>query len=182
MTDVTFKNHFLIAMPSQEDAIFSRSVIFLCEHGPDGAMGLIINRLLSIKLPSILEHLDIDITSPAIKDVSIYMGGPVSQESGFIIHTPYREDELNEDLVISASKETLADIAQGNGPEHYIVTLGYAAWEAGQLETELNHNDWLLVPYEKEIIFNTLLDQRWQKAIELLGITVDQLSSQTGRV
>ena len=110
------------------------------------------------------------------------MGGPVSQESGFIIHTPYRDDELNEDLVISASKETLTDIAQGNGPEHYIVTLGYAGWEAGQLETEINRNDWLLVPYEKEIIFTTLLEKRWQKAIELLGITIEQLSSQTGRV
>ena len=182
MPDVTFKNHFLIAMPSQEDSIFSRSVIFLCEHSADGAMGIIINRLLSIKLTSILEHLAIDITNPAIKDVPVYMGGPVSQESGFIIHTPYRDDELNEDLVISASKETLTDIAQGNGPEHYIVTLGYAGWEAGQLETEINRNDWLLVPYEKEIIFTTLLEKRWQKAIELLGITIEQLSSQTGRV
>lgn len=182
MTDITFKNHFLIAMPSQEDSIFSRSVIFLCEHGADGGMGIIINKLLPIKLTSVLEHLEVDITNDALKDTPIYMGGPVSQESGFIIHTPYREDELNEDLVISASKETLTDIAQGNGPEHYIVTLGYAGWNAGQLEAEINRNDWLLVPYEKEIIFNTPLELRWQKAIALLGINANQLSSQTGRV
>lgn len=170
-------------MPSQVDPIFSHSVIFLCEHGMDGAMGIIINKLLPIHLTSILEHLEIQVKNEEIlKDAPVYMGGPVSQESGFIIHTPYREDELNEDLVISASKETLTDIAEGNNPEHYIVTLGYTGWSANQLETEINRNDWLLVPYNKEIIFNTPTQSRWRKSIELLGIDVNQLSSQTGHV
>lgn len=180
MNNTNFKNYFLIAMPSLGDSIFERTVIFLCEHNEEGAMGIIINKPLNVTLGGILEHLDIETATDDIANTPIYMGGPVGQEHGFVIHLPYKKDEEEEDLVISASKDTLADIAQGTGPDQFIVTLGYAGWEAGQLEVEINRNDWLLVGYDKEIIFNTPLESRWKKAIELLGIDVSQLSDHVG--
>ncbi len=167
-------------MPTLADTNFSRAVIFLCEHNQDGAMGLMINKPLNVKLDSVLEHLDIDISGTELANTPIYMGGPVGQEHGFVIYTPYQDDEDEDDIVISASKETLADIAQSTGPEHFLITLGYAGWGAGQLEEEINRNDWLVVPYDKQIIFNIPSKLRWQKAAELLGIDINQLSSQVG--
>ena len=143
-------------------------------------MGIMINKSLNIRLSSVLEHLDIKQIDESVLNETIYMGGPVGQEHGFVIHEPYRDDEHFEDLVISASTETLNDIATGQGPNAFLVTLGYAGWSAGQLEEEINHNDWLLVPYDKRIIFNTPRDLRWQRAIELLGFTVDQLAMHEG--
>ena len=168
-------------MPSltDEDATFSRSVVFLCEHTEDGAMGIIINKPLNVTLGSVLEHLEID-SGDTVNDTPVYMGGPVGQEHGFVIHEPYREDESDDDLVISASKDTLADIANSDGPSCYFVALGYTGWDAGQLEEEIGRNDWLMVPYDKDIIFNTPVEQRWNKAIQLLGIDINKLSSHAG--
>ncbi len=180
MDNTSFINHFLIAMPSFNDDTFGRSVIFVCEHDQDGAMGIIVNKPLNVHLGGILEHLEIDVINEEIAKTPVFMGGPVGQEHGFVIHTPYRDDEGADDLVISASRETLIDIAEGDGPEHYLITLGYSGWGPGQLETEINRNDWLVVPYDKSIIFDTSIDQRWKKATELLGINVTQLSSQVG--
>lgn len=180
MQDITFKYHFLIAMPSLTDNTFAQSVVFLCEHSSDGAMGIIINKSLDISLTGVLEHLSLDTTDPAAEHETVYMGGPVGQEHGFVIHEPYLDDEGDEDLVISASKEILVDIAQGKGPDAYLVTLGYAAWSAGQLEKEINQNDWLLVPYDKRILFDTPAEERWKQAIELLGFSVNQLSALPG--
>lgn len=169
-------------MPSigEHDTTFAQSVVFLCEHSEDGAMGIIINKPLNVTLGSVLQHLEIESDSNKINNIPVYMGGPVGQEHGFVIHEPYREDESKDDLVISASKDTLADIALDDGPSRYFVALGYTGWDAGQLETEINRNDWLMVPYDKEIIFNTPTEQRWRKAIQLLGIDVDRLSSHVG--
>lgn len=181
MKKTNFNNYFLIAMPSlgEDDTTFSRSVVFLCEHSDDGAMGIIINKPLNVTLGSVLEHLEIDSDS-VVNNTPVYMGGPVGQEHGFVIHEPYRDDESNDDLVISASKDTLADIAQSQGPEQYFIALGYTGWDAGQLEEEIGRNDWLMVPYDKDIIFKTPVDQRWSKAIQLLGIDINKLSSHAG--
>lgn len=181
MKKTNFNNYFLIAMPSLEsDVTFAQSVVFLCEHGDDGAMGIIINKPLNVTLGSVLKHLDLESDLDDVNNLPIYMGGPVGQEHGFVIHEPYRDDEQEDDLVISASRDTLADIANGEGPERYFVSLGYTGWEAGQLEEEIGRNDWLMVPYEKEIIFNTPLEHRWRRAIELLGVDVHKLSSHVG--
>lgn len=182
MNKSNFNNYFLIAMPSlsETDTVFSRSVVFLCEHSEEGAMGIIINKPLNVSLGSVLEHLEIKSDDSTINNLPVYMGGPVGQEHGFIIHEPYREDEAEDDLVISASRDTLADIADGQGPERFFVSLGYTGWDAGQIEDEISRNDWLMVPYDKEIIFNTPIEQRWSKAIALLGIDLHKLSSHTG--
>lgn len=180
MSDITFKYHFLIAMPSLTDDTFHQSVIFLCEHSADGAMGIIINKSLNIKLDGVLDHLSVEVSNTDTEKDTVYMGGPVGQEHGFVIHSPYRDDEQEEDLIISASKEILVDIAEGNGPDNYLVALGYAGWTAGQLEKEINQNDWLLTPYDKKIIFDTPIDQRWKKSIELIGFSINQLTTQLG--
>lgn len=180
MSDITFKYHFLIATPSLTDDTFSQSVIFLCEHSADGAMGIIINKSLNINLDGVLEHLSLDVDNTKIENDIVYMGGPVGQEHGFVIHSPYHDDEQEEDLIISASKEILVDIAENKGPDSYLVALGYTGWSAGQLEKEISQNDWLLTPYNKHIIFDTPIDQRWKKSIELLGFSANQLTSQTG--
>ena len=174
--------HFLIAMPQihESDETFSQAVIFLCEHSDDGAMGIIINKPLNITLGSVLEHLDINSEHKHIDNIPVYMGGPVGQEHGFVIHEPYRNDESEDDLVISASKDTLADIANDKGPKRYFVALGYTGWNAGQHEEEINRNDWLLVAYNKDIIFTTPIESRWRKATELLGIDINQLTSHVG--
>ncbi len=181
MTDETYKDHFLIAMPILKDSTFSKSVIYLYEHTEDGAMGLVINKPLQITLGNVLRHLEIQVNCEAIENEPVMMGGPVGQEHGFVIHETL-EDEADEDgqIVISASKEILRSIAKGKGPDHYLVTLGYSGWEAGQLEQEITRNDWLLAPYDPDIIFKTPIDKRWEAAAQLIGVDIKHLSDQIG--
>ncbi len=174
-------HHFLIATPALKDPNFSKAVIYIYEHGPDGAMGLVINKPLQINLGSIMAHLDIEMPDESISTLPVFMGGPVGQEHGFIIH--HRNIEAtddNEELLISASKETLKLIAQGLGPKEFIVVLGYAGWESGQLEFEINRNDWLIAPYAPGILFSTPVERRWKAAAKLLGIDINLLSDQIG--
>lgn len=175
-----FNNHFLIAMPSLKDPNFTKAVILLCEHNKEGAMGIIINKPLHVTLGSVLEHLDLTPANATIENTPVFMGGPVGQEHGFVIHEPYRPEEVDEELVISASRDTLADIAQDAGPSKFLVTLGYAGWEPDQLSAEMNRNDWLVVPYDKDILFNTPVDARWERATNLLGVNPHHLSSHIG--
>ena len=180
MNEQSFKNHFLIAMPSlTDDSFFKECVIFLCEHDHEGALGIMINKTLNVKLNSVLEQMDMKSSAPYAKQW-VFMGGPVGQEHGFVIHTPYREDEAQDDLVISASRETLSDIANNTGPTDYLIALGYTGWSPGQLESEISQNDWLLAPYSKNILFDTPPKMRWQHAIKLLGFSHTQLSTQEG--
>lgn len=177
-------NHFLIAMPSIKDESFSKSVVYIYEHSREGALGMVINKPLQITLGSVLEHLNIetDPSNESINQHDVLMGGPVGQEHGFILygdpvsHTPETEDEA----LISASKEMLKDISIGKGPKDFIVTLGYSGWEAGQLEHEIAGNDWLIADYNKDILFNAPLEQRWAAAAASIGVNVNQLSDQIG--
>lgn len=178
----SLKNHFLIAMPALDDPNFSKSVVFIYEHNEDGAMGLIINKPLHITLGGVLEHLDIKIKNKLVEQTQVLMGGPVGQEHGFVIHD-VPDDEKPDDsesIVISASKDTLRLIASGKGPENFVVTLGYTGWDAGQLEKEIGDNDWLIAPFDLDVLFHTDISRRWQKAAELIGIDINTLSSQTG--
>lgn len=161
-------------MPSLSDQNFSKSVIYLYEHTSEGAMGLVINKPLHINLGSVLRHLKIKITEDIIETHPVLMGGPVGQEHGFVLH------ESNNDIVISASKEMLRSIAIGKGPVNFLIALGYTGWGAGQLEQELNHNDWLIAPFDATILFNTPLEDRWRNAARLIGIDINNLSDQIG--
>lgn len=179
-------NHFLVAMPSLVDTTFAKSVIYICEHSEDGAMGVLINKPMPINLGNVLQHLGIKVKNHNFITLPVLMGGPVGQEHGFILYQnqiaslenhPPKQDDFIE---ISASKEMLEKIAQGKGPASFIVTLGYAGWGKGQLESEIARNDWLIVPADSEIIFNCQISDRWRLAAQKIGVDIDKISSHTG--
>ncbi len=173
-------------MPALNDANFSKSVIYVYEHTAEGAMGLIINKPLQINLGNIMHHLKIKIDYDAIINQPVIMGGPVQPEQGFVIHPAGSEDEDgpaetdDNEILVSTSKELLTAIAAGKGPEKFLISLGYSGWSAGQLEQEMNRNDWLLAPFNPDILFNEAIDRRWTKAAKLIGIDINLLSNQVG--
>ena len=167
-------NHFLVALPSLEDANFSKAVIYIYEHNEEGAMGLIINKPLTMHLSDVLDHLNITTKLKEVATQQVMMGGPVGQEHGFVL---YEEDS---ELFLSSSKETLVTIANGQGPQHYVVTLGYAGWQTGQLELELQRNDWLIVPCEISILFGTPVEERWRATAKIIGVDIERMSDKVG--
>jgi len=172
-------DHFLVAMPGLNDSSFAKSVVYIYEHDNEGALGMVINKPLQINLGNVLEHLGITLGNKKIVNHPVLMGGPVGQESGFIMYPP-KEKQAHKQLLVSASREMLDDIARDHGPEHFIVALGYAGWQANQLEQEVARNDWLIVPYNHRILFNTPMEKRWQATVALIGIDVTHLSNQVG--
>lgn len=167
-------NHFLVALPNLDDPNFSKSVVYIYEHNEEGAMGLIINKLLNMQLNDVLQHLHINTQSTEVLTHPVMMGGPVGQEHGFVL---YEEDH---EIFLSSSKETLISIANNKGPKNFLVTLGYAGWQSGQLELELQRNDWLIVPCENHILFNTAAEDRWQATAKIIGVDIARMSTQTG--
>ncbi|HIP53333.1 MAG TPA: YqgE/AlgH family protein [Chromatiales bacterium] len=177
-------NHFLIAMPGLKDSNFSRTVTYICEHNEHGAMGIVINRPMELHLEDILTQLDIQTESEAVAGQTVYAGGPVQTDRGFVIHTGAQEWDstlkVTEDIEVTTSRDVLAAIARGEGPEEYLVALGYAGWGSGQLEDEMSANAWLSGPASKEIIFRLPPEQRWQAAASLLGVDLNLLSGDAG--
>lgn len=183
MKTPNYKNHFLIAMPSLRGDFFTKSVIYIYEHSEDtGAVGFMINKPLSATLGNVMEHLDISVKDDAIYDLPVFSGGPMGPDQGFVIHDHLELAESDDDTVItlSTSREILQEIANKKGPEHAMVILGYASWEPGQLEKEIQHNDWLLAPIQKSIVFETPIPQRWSAAARLIGVDINKLSGQIG--
>ncbi len=176
--------HFLIAMPNLADANFFHTVTYICEHSPAGAMGLIINRPTELMLGELADQLNIEITEAELARLPIYHGGPVQTDRGFVLHTPGGEWDnslpINATIELTTSQDIIEAIAQGVGPEHYLIALGYAGWGEGQLEDELAANAWLNGPAETDIIFKTPADSRWTAAAAHLGVALDQLSSDVG--
>lgn len=175
----TLKNHYLVATPSLKDDIFSKSVVYIFDHNEEGAMGLIINKPINIQLESILDHLKIKITDKTARNITVYSGGPVSQEHGFVLHD-IRDEKTDEDVMITASKDMLMDIAKGKGPKNYLVMLGYSGWNAGQLELELARNDWLIAPFNPDLLFKVPIGKRWAAAAEIIGFDITQMGDQIG--
>ncbi len=181
--DLYFSNQFLVAMPGLEDENFSHSVTLLCEHSEKGALGLIINRPMSLKLKEMLNQMDLP--GEAISgDPIVYWGGPVNQERGFVIHDGSREFDstmpVGNGLFITTSRDILKAIGEGQGPPHYFVALGYASWGGGQLETEVLQNSWLNTPVDQRILFSAPIADRWKLATRLLGVDVTQLGGAAG--
>ena len=181
----SLKNHFLIAMPSLTDPYFKRSVVYLCEHNTQGAMGFIINYPVKLTLQELLKNAE-SIThqpNPPLTE-PVFLGGPLDMERGFILHSPTNDDsestKLNEQLMMSNSNTILSTLGTDKAPEQYIVTLGYASWDSGQLEEEMNQNQWLTISCENDIIFNTPVEQRWNLSLQRLGIDPSHLSSTVG--
>ena len=182
-TTDSLRDHLLIATPAIEGGFFNRSVTYLCEHGESGAMGVVINQPLDVELTEIFEHLDLP-NEHAPADNTVLAGGPVQVEHGFVLHTgePRWDSTMavGRDVLLTTSRDILAAIASGTGPEQYLVALGYAGWSAGQLEEELAQNSWLTVPASNAILFGTALEDRLAAAGRLLGIDIDLMSGQAG--
>lgn len=179
----SLKNHLLIATPTLNDIEFSRSVTLLCEHNKEGAMGIIINHPLNFSTNELLEHMEI----PCLQNRNInpvFSGGPVQIDRGFVIH---RADQLwkssiklSNNISVTTSSDILHAIAKQEISNEAFVALGYAGWDAGQLEQEILDNSWLTVPIDPDILFATDIDKRWEKAAQLIGIDINNLSHFAG--
>ncbi len=186
MPTESLRNQFLIAMPSLADSNFARSVSVLCEHGEDGALGLVINRPTDLTLGDMLEHLEIDCSglTEAAASKAVYWGGPVQVERGFVLHTPLGAWDscirINDQLGVATSRDILTAIGAGLGPEHYQVMLGYSGWDGGQLEQEIMDNSWLNTLTDLSVIFETSHADRWAAATRLLGIDPSNLTDSAG--
>jgi putative transcriptional regulator len=180
----SLNNHFLIAMPALSDPNFHHTATYICEHNDEGALGLIINRPTDLRLGEILEHMGIEVTTDEIAAQPVYLGGPVQNDRGFVLHQPVGNWEatlkVTQDTAITSSRDILDAIARGEGPEKTFITLGYAGWGAGQLEQELAENAWLSGPADSRIVFDTPYEQRWEAAAGLIGVDLKLLSGEAG--
>ena len=177
-------DHFLIAMPSLADPRFARTVTLLCQHDQDGAMGLVVNQPSEYTLGEVLRQMEIDTDSPELGAQAVLAGGPVHPDRGFVLHDDPREFgstlRFGQGLAVSTSRDILEELARGEGPRRFLMTLGFAGWTAGQLEHEIAENSWLTVPADKAIFFNTPIAERWQAAARSLGVDIASLGGLVG--
>lgn len=184
-------NHFLIAMPGLSDALFGRSVVFMCEHSERGALGLVINKPSDILLPRLFEKVELPLGRADLAQVPVFQGGPVQTERGFVLHDAIESGTEGESvyastmtipggLEMTTSKDVLEAMASGGGPRRVFVSLGYASWGKGQLESEITENSWLTVEADPALIFDTPVEQRYEKAMALLGLQPWMLSPDAG--
>ena len=177
-------NQFLIAMPGLEDPNFFRTVTYVCAHGPEGAMGIVINRPSSIALGEVLSQMELVAGDSRINEIPVFQGGPVHPERGFIIYRPLGHWDstikISDTCGVATSRDILEAMCRGRGPDKTLIALGYAGWGAGQLEREMAENAWLSGPADEEILFNLPPDERWHRAVALLGVDLGRLSSETG--
>ena len=174
----------LVAMPQMRDPRFTRSVIYMCAHNAEGAMGLVINRLVgSITFPDMLEQLGIAAGDHG-RQIKVHFGGPVDAGRGFVLHSDeYRHEgtvAVVDGMALTATIDILKDIAGGHGPRRCLLALGYAGWGAGQLDAEIQANGWLTVPADADLVFEGDLDGKWERALGKIGVTRTQLSGEAG--
>ncbi|QKK03641.1 MAG: YqgE/AlgH family protein [Pseudomonadota bacterium] len=178
------EQQFLIAMPGMQDPNFARGVTLLCQHNDEGALGITINRVSDFTLKDVLEQLDIECDDEAIAGLPVFAGGPVQPERGFVLHSKDSSWDatvaVGSDILVTTSRDVLEAIAGGRGPEKYLVALGYAGWESGQLETEMRENAWLNVMASSEIVFDLPVERRWEQAVARLGIDISSLQPAGG--
>ena len=190
---INLTNHFLIAMPSLSDALFSRSVVFMCEHSERGALGLVINKPSDILLPRLFEKVDLPLAREDLLKLPVFQGGPVQTERGFVLHVPLLLDKPEQDgpvyastltipggLEMTTSRDVLEALSSGVGPRRVLITLGYSSWGEGQLESELGENTWLTVPASANVIFEVPMAERYDRALDLLGLKSWMLSPDAG--
>ncbi len=177
-------NQLLIAMPGMADPNFSTTVTLICEHNDDGALGIVINRPLNLKLGGLFDQLSVEGADPAAANSPVLAGGPVGPERGFVLHNPGLDFEnsvaVSESIQLTLSRDVIDAMAKGTGPEKSIVALGYAGWESGQLEDEMLANSWLNVPATPELVFDTPFADRWESAARSLGIDISRMSPGAG--
>ncbi len=187
---INFTHHFLIAMPGLEDAMFSKSVIYMCEHSERGALGLVINKPSDINLKKLFEKVELPLHREDLTQSPVFQGGPVQTERGFVLHEsvvmPGNESIYASTMTIpgglemTTSKDVLEALSTGYGPRKVFISLGYSSWGQGQLESEISDNSWLTVAADPAVIFDTPVEQRYDKALLLLGLQSWMLSPEAG--
>jgi putative transcriptional regulator len=176
--------HVLVAMPQMEDPRFARSVVYICAHTPDGAMGLVVNKLVdSVTFPDLLEQLNLP-GSPENEQIHVHFGGPVETGRGFVLHSAdYVQDAtlvIDENVALTATVDILKAIADGTGPHRSLLALGYAGWAPGQLDSEIQANGWLSVQADDDLVFSPELESKWERAMAKMGIDFSKLSGAAG--
>jgi putative transcriptional regulator len=188
---INLTNHFLIAMPGLSDEVFGRSVVFMCEHSERGALGLVINKPSDILLPDLFHKVELELHRDDLMATPVFQGGPVQTERGFVLHEAISSGDEKESvyastlsiaggLEMTTSRDVLEAMAVGAGPHKVFVSLGYASWGQGQLESEITENSWLTVEADPAVIFDTPVEQRYAKAMKLLGLEPWMLSPDAG--
>lgn len=176
-------NHFLIAMAGLEGSYFGGSLLYVCRHGEDGSLGLVINQPMDIPLFEIFEQFELLDERPHPARQTVLSGGPVETDKGFILHSGTQNWEstipLAEGLKLTTSKDILADIAANQGPQDYQIALGCSGWSPGQLEQEIMNNAWLVCPANKEILFSDEHSEMVGRATATMGFDLNQLSPTT---
>ena len=184
MNSVNLTDNFLIAMPSLEDPYFSNALVYICEHNENGALGIIVNRPIDLNLAGLLEKIDIKLDAGELAELPVYFGGPVQLDRGFVLHRPVGQWQstlaVNAEVGLTSSRDVLAAVGKEGLPSEIIVTLGYAGWDAGQLEDELGQNSWLTVPALPSILFEMPPEDRLPAAMQNLGVSFTQLSDVAG--
>ncbi|NOT13070.1 MAG: YqgE/AlgH family protein [Methylococcaceae bacterium] len=177
-------NQFIIAMPTLNDPNFFHTVTYLCQHNAEGALGIVINRTSDIKLGEIFRQMDIHVTSSGTTEKLVFAGGPVQQDRGFVIHTSGNQWDatmsISDSISLTTSRDIMEAIAAGEGPERYLVALGYAGWGEGQLEKEMLDNAWLNTPFGDNVLFDVPVNQRWSAAASQIGIDINKLTMPAG--
>lgn len=189
----SLEGQYLVAMPTLKGPFFERSVVYLCSHSDDGAMGLVVNHISSqITFPDLLRQVDIlsdddqqiNLPQPA-RSMQVLNGGPVDQGRGFVLHSADFKLEsstldVSDEICLTATVEILRALAEGSGPQSALLTLGYAGWSPGQLEEELQSNSWLTCSADSSLLFDCEPEQRYERSLELMGIDLTMLSSEAG--
>jgi putative transcriptional regulator len=183
-TSTYLNNQFLIAMPALADPNFASTVTLVCEHNKEGALGIVINRPAELNLGEVMDQLGLPVSDPMLRQKAIFSGGPVQPDRGFVLHDGNADWDsslpVSEQIRITTSRDILEALAQGRGPENYLLALGYAGWSGGQLEQEMAANAWLSVPAKAGIVFDTGWEDRYKAAAGLLGIDLSALGPGAG--
>ncbi len=189
----SFANQFLIAMPGMVDDNFAGTVVYICDHTSNGAMGLVVNRPTDVDLATLFDKIDLKLEIQPKASEPVYFGGPVQTDRGFVLHEQSEAEHTSHyssslrvpgGLAMTTSKDILQEVAAGHGPQRFLMTLGYAGWSAGQLEDEIARNGWLNIPAPTEelvhIIFDTPDEYKYENVLGLLGVDLGFLSSEAG--
>ena len=184
MPDFNLTHHFLIAMPAIQEGAFAGTLTYICEHNENGALGVVVNRPISLTLGEMFEQINVLMSQTRFAKMPVYFGGPVQTERGFVLHdTPGSWEStlnINEKLALTTSRDILEAMGEGKGPRNVIVTLGYAGWDQGQLEHEISENIWLTVPASEHILFDLPPEERLPAAMALLGVDYASLVEGAG--
>lgn len=177
-------SQLLVAMPAMDDPTFAQTVTLVCEHGDKGALGIVLNKPLGMKFGEVLSQMKLTPVDPALADLPVLRGGPLYPDRGFVLHRPGGKwdstHRISDAVQVTTSKDVLVAIAKGEGPADAFIALGYAGWEAGQLEQEIKDNAWLTLPFDDGMTFGLPLEARWPAAWNRLGIDVSRISQFAG--